>query len=361
MSGAKGDAPRVVHTGQVVIDVTMKVGALPAPGAEVFAERFGLQVGGGFNVLHAIRQAGAVAEYWGPVGDGLLGQAARDALDRDGVVFAGPTIRGLDTGICVAVTDDTAERTFLSTRGAESCVPLTAYDDLAMGGHDVLYITGYSLIHHANRAALERLAKSRTPIGTAGDGEGTASGALADGGAVRHAHAVVDTSPMIGDVPVETLETINLLHPIWSANERETRILAERLGLGPDGSDGADRAVASAEGPDDVGDIPGLCAALARRLGSTVISRVGPAGAWWSDGGEARHVPSVAVTPIDTNGAGDAHSGVLCALLAEGADLPDALRLANIAGALSTTVSGPATCPTREEIVAAASTAVTAQ
>jgi len=314
--------PRVIHTGQVVVDVTMRIDALPEPGAEVFADTFGLQVGGGFNVLHAIRQMGVEAVYLGPVGTGLLGQAVRSALDEDGVDFAGPTIDGLDTGICVAVTDRSAERTFLSTRGAESMVPLEVYDDLVVGPGDLVYVTGYSLIDHANRAALERLARSR---------------------ADRASPALIDTSPMIGDVPVETLHTLGLLHPIWSANERETRILAERLGVVGD---------PTADAGSDA-DIPGLCAALARRLGSLVISRVGPDGAWWSTGGTARHCPSIPVTPVDTNGAGDAHSGVLCALLAEGMDLPDALRLANVAGALSTTVAGPATCPAREQILAA--------
>ena len=66
------------------------------------------------------------------------------------------------------------------------------------------------------------------------------------------------------------------------------------------------------------------------------------------------HVPTPRVKAIDTNGAGDAHSGVLAASLAQGIPLERALLLANCAGALSTTVVGPASCPTREEIEAAA-------
>ena len=322
---------RVIHTGQVVVDVTMRLDELPSPGAEVFADSFALHVGGGFNVLHAVRQMGAGAVYLGPVGSGLLGQAVLRALADDGVEFAGPVIDGLDTGICVAITDRSAERTFLSTWGAESRLPLEAFDQVAIGADDVVYATGYSFIDDRNRAALERLARSR---------------AASSGSAGQGVRALVDASPMISDAPEDTLRTVNLLHPIWSANERETRILAERLGVGrPSGAGG---------GVGDQGGspaIPALCEALAQRLDSTVISRVGADGAWWSTGGPARHCPSIPVTPVDTNGAGDAHSGVLCALLAEGRVLPEALRLANVAGALSTTVAGPATCPTREEIL----------
>jgi ribokinase len=48
------------------------------------------------------------------------------------------------------------------------------------------------------------------------------------------------------------------------------------------------------------------------------------------------------VATVDTVGAGDAFCGSLAASLASGAELVDAVRLANAAGALSTTVNGAA-------------------
>jgi ribokinase len=48
------------------------------------------------------------------------------------------------------------------------------------------------------------------------------------------------------------------------------------------------------------------------------------------------------VATVDTVGAGDAFCGSLAASIARGADLVDAVRLANAAGALSTTVNGAA-------------------
>ena len=64
-------------------------------------------------------------------------------------------------------------------------------------------------------------------------------------------------------------------------------------------------------------------------------------------------IPTPRITAVDTNGAGDAHSGVLAASLAQGVDILEALRLANCAGALAATQVGPATCPSRAEIEAA--------
>ena len=62
------------------------------------------------------------------------------------------------------------------------------------------------------------------------------------------------------------------------------------------------------------------------------------------------HILGAAVKALDTNGAGDTHTGVLAAELALGNDFEDAARRANIAAAISVTRHGPATSPERSEI-----------
>jgi sugar/nucleoside kinase (ribokinase family) len=61
-------------------------------------------------------------------------------------------------------------------------------------------------------------------------------------------------------------------------------------------------------------------------------------------------VPGFRVTVVDTNGAGDTHTGGFLAALADGADDAEAVRRANAAAALSVTKPGPATGPTRAEL-----------
>ena len=61
-------------------------------------------------------------------------------------------------------------------------------------------------------------------------------------------------------------------------------------------------------------------------------------------------MPGFAVEAVDTNGAGDTHTGVFLAALAAGAGPAEAVRLANAAAALSVTRHGPATGPTRAEL-----------
>ena len=76
-----------------------------------------------------------------------------------------------------------------------------------------------------------------------------------------------------------------------------------------------------------------------------VIVRVGADGAWSAiPGDEVLRIPGFPMKAVDTNGAGDCHAGVLCALLCEGVPLEEAVRCANAASALSVTRSGPATC-----------------
>lgn len=336
---------RVIHTGQVVIDLTLRIEALPEPGGDVFADEAGMGLGGGYNVLVAARRLGVETLFAGTLGRGPFSQAADAGLAAIGAVHVGARVDG-DLGYCVAMTDARAERTFVSAAGAETRDPLDAFDRLEVGAEDVVYVSGYSLAHAANTAALERLVRRLVgSAGRTGNGGGNGSrssggvrGGSSGGGAAggRPCAVLFDVSPMVGTAPMESLEMVGALDPIWSLNEREAGILAARLGLdAPDG----DRA-ATAE-------------ALARRLGPVLV-RAGASGSWFASDDGLIRTPSVPVKPVDTNGAGDAHSGVLAAALARGVALPTALRWANVAGALSTTRRGPATCPTEKEIMALA-------
>ena len=307
---------RVIHTGQVVIDLTLRIEAIPEPGGDVFANESSMAVGGGFNVLAAARRLGAETLYAGPLGEGPFAEAAREALETIGVDHVGPVVPG-DQGYCVAMTAARAERTFISTCGAETRGPVDAFDHLEVSGDDVVYLSGYSLADDASRTALERLA-----------------GRLIE--ARAGCTALFDVSPMVDSIPMSALERVGGLAPIWSLNEREAGLLAGRLGLRV-----------------EIGDHGAACETLASRLG-IVLVRAGEQGSWFSDGDGACHTPSIPVTPVDTNGAGDAHSGVLAAALARGVDLTTALRWANVAGALTTTCFGPATCPSEADIRALA-------
>ena len=325
-SSPTSPAGRVVLMGQILVDLAVRGEALPSPGGDVWAIDEGMHVGGGFNALVAARRMRAEAVSLSPIGEGPYSSLIRAALEREGITDLGPRVTGTDNGFCIAFTDRTGERTFISTKGAETMAPASAWADFVrtMSPGDVLYIDGYLMDHPANREAAEAALR-----------------VLPEG--VR---VILDVSPVIG-IPGE-LPSDGV---IVSMNHREAQEIAHQRG----DASARDRALQPRE----------AARAMLTVLDRPVLVRAGAEGAyfaWPSTAApdtldeSATHIPTPRVEAIDTNGAGDARSGVLAASLALGIPMKRALLFANCAGALSTTVVGPASCPTRQEIEAAADT-----
>ena len=323
-SSPTSPAGRVVLMGQILVDLAVRGEALPSPGGDVWAVDEGMHVGGGFNALVAARRMGAEAVSLSPIGDGPYSSLIQAALTREGIADLGPRIADIDNGFCIAFTDRTGERTFISTKGAETMAPASVWADFVRTMHpgDVLYIDGYLMDHPTNREAAEAALR-----------------ALPEG--VR---VLLDVSPVIGIPSALPSDGV-----IVSMNHREAQEIAQQSG---------DSSVR-----DRCREPRGAARAMLSLLGRPVLVRAGAEGAYIgrpaqpetnATADEVTAIPTPRVEVIDTNGAGDAHSGVLAVSLAQGIPLERALLLANCAGALSTTVVGPASCPTREEIEAAA-------
>ncbi len=316
-SSTDSGAGRVVLMGQILVDLVLQ-GVRPIHGGgSEWANDGGTHVGGGFNALVAARRMGAEAISLSPIGAGPHASMIVAALAREGITDAGPRVNGVDNGFCVALIGHDAERTFISTKGAETMAPASAWADFVqtMRPGDVLCIDGYLMDHPANKEAAEAALR-----------------VLPEG--VR---VVLDVSPVIG-IP----EGLPARHVIISMNSVEARAIAKWSRL------------------DGYLPFDSLSCRLAQTLGHDTLIRLGASGACFaryaSPNGEtsAVHIPTPTIDAVDTNGAGDAHTGALAALLAQGVPMDRALLLANCAGALSTTVVGPASCPTREDIEAAA-------
>ena len=316
-SSSDPGAGRVVLMGQILVDRVLQ-GARPIhSGGSEWARDGGTHVGGGFNALVAARRMGAEAISLSPIGTGPHASMIEAALAREGIVDAGPRVDGVDNGFCVAMIGHDAERTFISTKGAETMTPETAWADFVrtMSPGDVLYIDGYLMDHPANREAAEAALR-----------------VLPEG--VR---VLLDVSPVIG-IP----ESLPTHHAIISMNSVEARAIAKQSRL------------------DGYLPFDSLSCRLAQTLGRDTLIRLGASGAYFARSASpdsetsAAHIPTPTIDAVDTNGAGDAHTGVLAASLALGIPLERGLVLANCAGALASTVPGPASCPTREDIEAAA-------
>ena len=315
---------RVVLMGQILVDRVLTMETEFYRNHTKWVNDKGPHVGGGLNALVAARRMGAEAISLSPIGEGPNASLIEQALAREGIADAGPRVAGVDNGFCVALIDSRAERTFISTRGAETMAPASAWADFVrtMSPGDVLYVDGYLMDHPANREAAEAALR-----------------VLPDG--VR---VVLDVSPIIG-IP-DSLPSDGV---IVSMNHREAQEIAHQRG--------------DASVRDRCREPREAARAMLGLLGRPVLVRAGAEGAYVgrpaqpatnTTANDVTAIPTPRVEAIDTNGAGDAHSGVLAAALAQGILLERALLLANSAGALSTTVVGPASCPTRDQIEAAA-------
>ena len=315
---------RVVLIGQILVDRVFTMTTEFYGTYTKWVTDKGPHVGGGLNALVAARRMGAEAISLSPIGEGPNASLIEQALAREGIVDAGPRVVGVDNGFCVALIDSRAERTFISTKGAETMTPASAWADFVrtMTPGDVLYVDGYLMDHPANREAAEAALR-----------------VLPEG--VR---VVLDVSPIIG-IP-DTLPSDGI---IVSMNHREAQEIAHQRG--------------DASVRDQCKQPREAARAMLGLLGRPVLVRAGAEGAFVgrpaqpatnTTADDVTAIPTPRVEAIDTNGAGDAHSGVLAAALAQGIPLERALLLANCAGALSTTVVGPASCPTRDQMEAAA-------
>ncbi|MFJ6572101.1 PfkB family carbohydrate kinase [Streptomyces sp. NPDC091292] len=309
-TGDDAGGGRLVLAGNAIVDLVMRVPALPERGGDIISSDTALTTGGGFNVLTAARRLGLPALYAGAHGTGPFGDRVRTDLAREGVELVLPPVAETDTGFCVAFVDSGGERTFATSLGAEARLTEadTASVRAALRPGDMVQISGYGLAYPVNGPVLASFVS-----------------ALPD-----HTRVFLDPGPLVAEIPRDVLESV-LARCDWiSCNQREGRLLT---GL----RDAGEAAVA-------------LAARLGPRTG--VLLRADADGCRLiPPGGEARHIPGRRVTAVDSNGAGDAHTGAFLALLGHGLDPVTAAQGANAAAAFAVTRHGPATGPTVAELL----------
>jgi ribokinase len=280
---------RVTVLGSINMDLVADTERLPAPGETVLGTGFHTVPGGkGSNQAIAAARAGGTVTFIGAVGSDAFADALAGTLAGAGV--ATDLLRHVDgpSGIAVISVDAAAENTIIVVPGANGTVS-------GLGGDDAAAITGSAIL----------VAQLEIPLDTV-----TAGARIA----VQAGVAVLLNPSPARPLPPELLAAVTVL----VVNEGEAAVLGEA-------------AVAS---------VP------------HVVTTLGAAGARYrGPSGEVLSVPSPAVRPVDTTGAGDAFAGALAVAWAQGLDPAAALRRACAAGALATTVAGASSSsPDREAI-----------
>ncbi|MCD5970302.1 PfkB family carbohydrate kinase [Pseudomonas quasicaspiana] len=297
---------RLLHTGQVVVDLVMALDKLPASGGDVLASSARFEAGGGFNVMAAARRNGMPVVYLGRHGKGQFGDLARQAMTAEGIQFSAACSEEQDTGLSVALIEPSAERSFISYVGAEGGLSAQDLNSVTVQADDYVYVSGYSLLHEGKvQSLLDWLGSLPASVTVA-----------------------FDPGPLVHSPDAPQVRALLPRLDLWSSNCEE----ALRFTQCEDIAQALDRLDELL--PDD----------------ALIVVRDGPKGCWVRQHRQTRHVGGFPVKAIDTNGAGDAHAGVLLANLAAGLSWEQAALRANAAAAIAVTRWGPATSPDTREV-----------
>jgi len=296
---------RILVVGSANTDMIIRVPRIPRPGETVLGGEFAMAPGGkGANQAVAAARAGGRVTFIARVGDDDFGARALAAFEAEGIdtrfVIRAPAA---PSGIALITVDERGENSISVASGANAL--LSAADVDAAG--------------EAFAAADIVLVQLESPLATVE-------------AAVREAGAK--------GVPV-------VLNPA-PARELDDALLAEVSVLTPNEHEAKHLTGITVK---DEGSARDAARRLRDRGPATVIVTLGERGVFALAAGFDEYAPAFKVEAVDTTAAGDVFNGALAVALAEKRPLPDALRFAQAAAAISVTRPGAQpSAPTRAEI-----------
>jgi sugar/nucleoside kinase (ribokinase family) len=300
------DAPRLFCLDTVLIDVVLRVAAIPPRAGDIRALEQLITTGGGFNAMSAAARHHLHTDYAGRLGTGPFSTTALTSLEGEGIGTPIEANGELDTGVCVVLVEPDGERTFVTAAGAEGTLRFSDLDSLEVLDGDYVLVSGYNVMYPgAAEIVIRWLRELRAGV-----------------------IVLFDPATRVGDIPPAHLTAVLEVATWLMCNELEATQLT--------GDDDVHRAAVTLASTND-------------RV--NVVVRRGPWGCLVAlNHGDAFAVEGFVTDAVDTNGAGDVHNGVFIAELASGRDALAAARWANAAAAIAVGRLGPATSPTRDEV-----------
>lgn len=287
---------KLLFIGSIMVDVICPIHTFPQPGQGVVSEEFTMSLGGcAYNAANIARQLGADCHLMAPLGVGAYAGFAREQLAAKGLT-AMQIDTDLDCGSAVCLVTPDGERTMITLPGIERKFEKSWFDDFDASDYGMAFICGYEL-------------------------DGTGGDEIADFLAENPQMQVVFApGPVICRIAPEKIARMNELRAFWHLNEVEAMSYT-----GIDDVVEAGKAIAKASGNTVIVTEGSLGAHLFTHEGDTVIHQL---------------IPTIAVQPFDTIGAGDNHIGTLMAARAAGKTWTEAINLANRVSAAVCMVQG---------------------
>jgi ribokinase len=300
MKGPHPRVGRVTVIGSMNMDLVARAPRLPRVGETLTGRGFALNPGGkGANQAVAAARLGAQVAMIGRVGSDANGDALVRALQAEGIdCSAVTTSTSAPTGVALIVVDDASQNAIVIVPGSNGELRPSAIAE-----HD-------ALLASADVVVCQMEVPSDTVLAT-----------LATARRLGKI-VILNPAPVTGPLPDEWYEALDYLIP----NELEAAALT---GVPVDSPGGA-RVAAER---------------LHERGAANVLITLGAQGVFALAAGahgatDVTHYPAPRVSALDTTAAGDTFVGALAAALAGGRALPDAVRFAQSAAALSVTRAG---------------------
>ena len=298
---------RVLVVGSSNTDMVIRVPHIPRPGETVLGTDLTMAGGGkGANQAVAAARAGGRVTLVARVGDDVFGGQAVAAFAADGLetrfVLRTP---GISSGVALINVDDRGENSISVASGANARLSVEDVKSAAAAFEEADIV----------------LLQLESPLETVA--------AVVRAAGERGVPVVLNPAPA-RPLDSDLLSGVSVLTP----NETEAELL-------------------SGIPVRDEGGVREAAARLRRRGPRVVVITLGDRGVYASSPDLEGFFPAFRVEAVDTTAAGDVFNGALAVALAEKRPLPEALRFAQAAAAISVTRPGAQpSAPTRAEIEA---------
>ena len=319
---AEASSGRVIVMSELMLRYDRGSEEDPIPAGNEWTTQKGVYLSRPFTVMLAARAMGVEVISLSPIGQGPRSSVITDALAREGIVNAGPQVTGGDSGFMSPITRKFGP----GETETITSMPRDGWDDAirTLGPSDVLYIDAGIETNPPVLAAAEH-ALAHLP---------------------QHVRVIQDMSgAFIGPRNVRNDSVLTVLDQ-GSVQALGERFMSDRTAF-------------------DASHVPAHAASFILSLfhRSTLVSTMTyesflarPRHATGEASEPRTRFPAPTVVSTDHDGSYSVWTGTLAAALTEGNAIERSIVLANCAGALASTMPGPASCPTREQIEASART-----
>lgn len=319
-NAAEASSGRVIVMSELMLRYDRGSEEDPIPAGNEWTTRKGIYLSLPFTVMRAARAMGVEVVSLSPIGQGPRSSVITEALACEGIIDTGPRVTGRDSGFASPITGKFGSSESERITG----MPRDAWDEVirTLGPSDVLYIDAEIETNPPVLAAAEH-ALALLP---------------------QHVRVIQDMSgAFIGPRNVRNDSVLTVLDQ-GSVQALGERFMSDRTAF--------DASRVPAHAASFILSLFHRSALISTMTYESFLARPQHTTGEASEPRTRFLAPTVVST--DHDGSYSVWTGALAATLAEGNAIEQSIVLANCAGALASTMPGPASCPTRGQIEAAA-------